>query len=709
MTPVSEQNRLQRNAYTVRDLVILAFYSWKVLLAAFLAVFFIGLVAAVTSETQYNAEGRMLVRVSREHAGDQSVASSGPAVVSIDGLKAVESEINILVSPAVVRRMVEKIGPDTLFPYLGNRRFFGLLPAYPASDRIGRATIEAISRLKADAASDSNIVRVTFHHRDPELAARAVNVLLESYLAQRQSLYEQTKLPLLTAQIQREDEQIDRLQGEIQKVLAEENVVDVEQEVLLAANQTDAIVARHRQISERGESLKAEIQETQAKLAATKQEVFDFHETSDQVQNDEKPNLLIKLKLQRDQMLEHFSPDYPPLVDVERQIKEITDEMLHGQKTVFNIHRNVRNPTQDFLTNHLMQLQIEYTGISRMLVELDKQKAEAEARTARLRSVDMRVHDLRRTLATLEQLQHDFTLRAEVARVEEKAALNEDASVRVSQWAAVPVMGSSMWFSLLLAGVFGGAIFAAAVGVAGAWLRQVFILPGDAVRYLNMPALAVMSEKDGSSGRRRARDEAAMAASRLAETTIDDHPLESLMVVSDSGGQPMSEAVVALASELAQSHDKSVLLIDLNKEDEASLDLTALGDSRRLPLPKNLKLEEMSLATTHIPGLVVTRGAAHSLLGNYRTPQPQIKAMLDHLKQHYDIVMVAAPPMKDGPLAQKMASMVDVNVMVLEAERTRAPVALRLRDMLLESGGDILGFMLTGRRFHIPKAIYRWI
>jgi len=26
----------------------------------------------------------------------------------------------------------------------------------------------------------------------------------------------------------------------------------------------------------------------------------------------------------------------------------------------------------------------------------------------------------------------------------------------------------------------------------------------------------------------------------------------------------------------------------------------------------------------------------------------------------------------------------------------------------MEAGGDLFGAVLTGRRFHIPKAIYRW-
>jgi len=45
----------------------------------------------------------------------------------------------------------------------------------------------------------------------------------------------------------------------------------------------------------------------------------------------------------------------------------------------------------------------------------------------------------------------------------------------------------------------------------------------------------------------------------------------------------------------------------------------------------------------------------------------------------------------------------------VRAEQTRALAAVRLRDAILEAGGDLLGMIFAGRRFHVPKAIYRWI
>jgi Mrp family chromosome partitioning ATPase len=51
----------------------------------------------------------------------------------------------------------------------------------------------------------------------------------------------------------------------------------------------------------------------------------------------------------------------------------------------------------------------------------------------------------------------------------------------------------------------------------------------------------------------------------------------------------------------------------------------------------------------------------------------------------------------------------DANLIVVEAESTRAAVAQNLRDQLMEIGAPIAGVVLNRRRFHIPRFIYRHI
>ncbi|KZD07957.1 GumC family protein [Oceanibaculum pacificum] len=692
-----------RQSFTLRDISVLAFYNWRLIVLAFLLVFAIGVAAAWKTETQYTAEGRMLVMISREHAGAQGLGSLVPSVISVDGLKAVESEINILVSPAVIREMVNRLGPTILFPELAERRFFGLLPAYPESDRVGRATEMVRERLSADPASASNIVRITFRHGVPDIASRVINELLEVYLNRRREIYDNSRMALLTTELTRTSAQMERVSNQIEAVKKQYDIVNIEQEVLLAANQIDTVLARQRQTEERGVALRAQIDDTRAKLSATPPRVFDYVETTNNSSNNDDRNILLKLMLQRDQMRQHYQPDYPPLKDIERQIAVVRESMDMQNNPVYTTNREVRNPTHDFLLSHLMQLEIEASAIDKQLLQLDGQLTEAKANAANMREADIQLRELERSRALLETIHRDYTLQSEAVWMEEVAAQNKDASVRISQWAAPPVIGQSRMPSFLAAGLVAGLLFAGAIGFAATRFRQVFILPAEAERRLGMPELASVSDSDPEHALRRAQDSIALLAARLTEVRIDGEALRSLQLTCDMRQRDFLTVNAALAAEVALNHGRTVLVVDLIDQGDGVAGLLGLAEG------PTVQVQEIDIAQTTVPGLSVSRNATHSVLSNLRAPLPAIRATLEAMEKEYDMIVLAAPPMHGGPMAQRLAPLVDASILVLEAEETRAMAAMQLRDSMLDVGGDLLGFIFTGRRFYVPRFIYQWL
>lgn len=688
--------------YTMRDLAVLGFYGWKAITFGFLLIVAVGVVAALNARTQYRAEGRLLVMVSREHVdNNQGLGAQLPTVVSVDGLKAVESEINILISPAVIKQMVDTLGPTTLFPELGQRRLLGFLPAYPEDTWSGRAIEMVQSRLRAEPASDSNIVRLTFSHPMPEIASRAVNDLFEAYLSQRRQIYDRPRLPFLTGELTRFSDQLRRVETEIQTVKTRYGVIDIRQEVLLAVNQIDSIVARRRQTQERREGLKSEVIEANAKLAKTPPTVFDFAETTNQSQNDDDRNVLLRLQLQRDKLIQHYQPDYPPLKDVERQIEVVRRSLKSQDKPQFNARREVRNPALPFLINHVTQLEIEASAIQRQLDELERQQKDAEQRIGVLREAEAQLTDLDRTRGIIEQIHKDYAMRTESARIDESQAKSEDASVRVTQWAVEPVVGDSMVPSFIVAGILGGILFAAAVGVAAAWIRQVFILPAEAERGLGLPVLASLSD----ASTRQVQEEMMLLAARLAELSIDGRPVKRLQFLADSEEADTVSTIRTLAIELAQGHGRSVVVVDLIKDGRGVLSELPMSTAERSARHD----DGIEIVPTDVEGLSVAVGSADTVIASLRTSLPRIRAFLNRRTDEADIVLIAAPPMRHSHLGQRLAGLVDASILVVRAEQTRALAAVRLRDAILEAGGDLLGMIFTGRRFHVPKVIYRWI
>lgn len=716
------------SAFTLRDLLILAFYHKRIILVTMSLSIIAGLIAATYAHKQYSADGLILMLIDREHTSLPAAAGALPSVLNIDGLKSVDSEIRILESREVIADTLKELGPTTLFPELGHRQFLGLLPPIPPEDRLERAIDLFRRQLRVEQQASSNIVRVSFTNENPEVAANTVNVLARAYLQRRGAIFDVPRSPFLSSELARYTDQLKGVETQIQKLKTDYQIIDLTQETLLAVNQVDSIVQRRRQTQERQAALQAEVASAKDRLAALPQTVFDFKQESNQLQNDNDHNVLLQLELDREKMSAQFWPNYPPLQDLERKIKTVKQAIKGTEKPITTTSREVRNPTIAFLSNHLLTLEIEQDSVNRQLGELDRQYKVASEKVDRLRTVELQLHDLERTRGVLEGIYRDYAQRTEAARAEEAANTSRTESIRVVQSAIAPITGTSMGPSLAIAGLIGGILLGAAAGVLATWMRQVYILPGEIERGLGIPALAsfaAVEDEAQALNTPSTQQEFIHLAAQLIDQTVDDRGLSVAQFVTANEGD--GEAMVArgLALELAKGRGLRTLVIDLCGDGTGQLRAIneAMGEGEgAFDGEKAMGADAADDTTTRVPAdgeiptvlsdvplLWVSQRAPQSALGSLRTSIAQSRQMLERLRQRFDMVLILSPPVGTNHLARRLAPMVDANLLVARAEHTRAPVAARMRDSVLGSGGDIVGLVLTGRQFHIPQVIYRWL
>ena len=87
----------------------------------------------------------------------------------------------------------------------------------------------------------------------------------------------------------------------------------------------------------------------------------------------------------------------------------------------------------------------------------------------------------------------------------------------------------------------------------------------------------------------------------------------------------------------------------------------------------------------------------------------RIPEFLTRLRQTFDLVVIASPAASEAPMGVLLSRFVDGNILVLEAGRTRAPVAVELRESLSASGGAVVGAVLTRYRSVVPRFLRRWL
>jgi len=86
-----------------------------------------------------------------------------------------------------------------------------------------------------------------------------------------------------------------------------------------------------------------------------------------------------------------------------------------------------------------------------------------------------------------------------------------------------------------------------------------------------------------------------------------------------------------------------------------------------------------------------------------------IEKLIVSFKPLYDIIILDGVNIMNNTLGLTLAKSVDGTILVIEAENTRVPVALKVKELIEESGGKVVGAILNKRRFYIPKFLYRWL
>jgi capsular exopolysaccharide synthesis family protein len=94
---------------------------------------------------------------------------------------------------------------------------------------------------------------------------------------------------------------------------------------------------------------------------------------------------------------------------------------------------------------------------------------------------------------------------------------------------------------------------------------------------------------------------------------------------------------------------------------------------------------------------------------------PQFAEMLAEWRRQYTYVIFDTPPMQcdmkqcDMNSSVRLASLVDGIIMVIESERVRREVAIRMKERLLLSNANILGVVLNKKKLYIPGFIYKLV
>ena len=220
----------------------------------------------------------------------------------------------------------------------------------------------------------------------------------------------------------------------------------------------------------------------------------------------------------------------------------------------------------------------------------------------------------------------------------------------------------------------------------------------DVERTLQAPVLAVIPQNVGSlldEGPESPHAE----AYRVLRTNIlfsrKNDALNTLTVISGGAGEGKSTTLFNLATIFAQNGSR-VLVVDSDLRRPSIHKVLRLSNAIGLTnyLLRQNTLKEV-IQTTSLTNLDFLPSGKLPSSSMGILSSPQMKEMMQELKQRYDFVFFDSPPIMGVSDAQVLASEVDMVLQVIQYRRYPQQMTVRTKQMIQKAGGNLLGLVLN--------------
>ena len=674
----------------LRSLLATAQHRRRWLLAAFCGPLGLAILAAILVPERFAAETLLVVSASRESASTNEITGTGQQLQQADVQKLVQSEVDLMTSEAVVRRVFTRLAPERIYPGLADRRLFGILPPHSAEQRESRAADRLRTTLLTEAQTNSNVVRLFVLHPDRAVALTLMEAVLGAYTELRSEVFANPAAGVLSSEMQRQGQRLREIELEITTLKERAGVLDIAQDVQLAGQRLDQTIQRLDRLREQREAARAGIRAAESALATQPQRVVAQVEQTNLAINDDAANRLAGLMQERARMVAQYQPGAPMLVELENQIARARIQTRESRAGGVQTQRQVRNPAVELLTTRLLAAQLDASALDSQERELRRQRADNEARNLLLLNVQRELRDLERRRDAQEANFRQFSQREASARLSEEARLGRGAAVSLAQRPFVPAIGRNLTPHFLAAGLVAGVGFAIAAAFLLTFLRRTWLHPAEAERGTGLPALGVLP-----AGRWPAHSGTASAPiAGLAAQLLDAGMRGRVGILQFLGTEPADERdrlTRGLAVELARTHGKRVLLVDLAGDGRRHF--TELGDPAQPPIPSD---EGILAHETMVPRLWIAYQAGDSELGLPHALETNVTLLADRLRRAFDLVLIIGAEEVESYARRRLAVMMDGNILVVGQDTTRGDAALAMVERVEASGGRFFGFCYTG-------------
>lgn len=488
-TTAAETGTLKpRPSLSLVDLVLHLWRSKWLMLLIFIPIFLGGVAIAFMLPETFTTTSRVLVRDGVERKTDPtSTEVGGPKLEEI-----VQGEIELLKSPSIIERLMRRFPVEDILPEHAEATALKIektpedeISIRAKSDR--EALIQVSKLLEVWTVPRSPVVTAEFEHKDPIIAANALNTIMDEYLVYRAEIYGSRGTDEISLQRQRTETDLLDAEDAIRAFLRINGIGDFASErataqSLFAGVSTSLLTARSR-----ASAIEGQLTTTRSQLTGMEPNVDFFVE-------DSTDQTLIELQIERERLLGRFTEDSRAVQNIDKQIEQVR-ALISGQQGPKGTTRSGPNPTYQAAQDRLNSLEAEAQSVSGQIEELERQLQQIDGKLKQFSSLAPEWNELNRNRDLLDRGVRSL---ADRERQETNVAnLTREGvnSVRILERAPIPVEGTSLKLPVAAASFLFAGFSALMAGLISVFTRKGFATPASLERTVGLKVLGVVKRR----------------------------------------------------------------------------------------------------------------------------------------------------------------------------------------------------------------------
>ena len=483
-----ETNMEESSGYGLRDVFTVIFKHRKKIIGIFLAI--VAVVALVTFQLppEYEAKSSLLVKMGREYMSRPEVGENRQ-VMSMGQAEVTQSEIQIMTNENLIMKVISKIGLDRMYPGMAKA------PSSPV-DPVQAAAAIFKTNLTVEAIKNSTVIEVSFKHRDPKIAAQAVNLLVEYFKEKHLQVFSDPASSFTENQLAAYELKLRESENNLQAFKQKSRVFSIDEQKSLLLRQKGDIDAALRTSETVIHELQGKIPSLKARMNAISRNKSYSQPEKDRIIDDTK-NKILAMQLEEQQLLKKYTETNPLVVNFRKEM-ELVRNFLRDQEQDLVGKAKTGNAIYQGIEMDLIRAETELSSQKGRMASLKQQFNQISQEVQQLDHSEKDLQALKREQVINEKNYQTYVTRAEEARISQNMDRLKLVNISVIQQATAPAEPiASKKGKYMLQGVIFGLIAGLGTAFLAEYLRQGLSTPEAVERRIGLPVLATISNSEG--------------------------------------------------------------------------------------------------------------------------------------------------------------------------------------------------------------------